>query len=70
MHVLCIAAPLVSNKSANKKLMGNREKIVGAKGGEKKQGRKTAAQAPFKFKDYGSGPSSFSREARYSFTRP
>lgn len=40
MHVLCIAASFVSNKSANKKLMGNREKIVGAKGGEKRARQK------------------------------
>ena len=32
--------------------------------------KKTAVQAPVELKEYGNGQSAFSREARYSFTRP
>ena len=37
---------------------------------KKGHNKKAAAQAPVKLNEYGNGQSAFSREARYSFTRP
>lgn len=46
------------------------KKFAEARGGEKEHDKKAAAQTPVKMEEERSGQSEFSREARYSLTRP
>ena len=70
LYYWCRDTTLNTNKSANKKSIENWEKFAASGGGKREHDKKTAAQAPVKTKEYGSGQSALSSETRYSLIRP